>query len=325
MSEARRKVTAMAGQAGLDEGKAGTCAIIVSEMGTNLLKHAKDGEILMRSVAHGSRQGLEILAIDRGPGMVSVGRSLEDGHSTSGSPGTGLGAIVRMATEFDIHSLPERGTSLVARIWNSALDSRGELVTGVINVAKPGESVSGDAWLSESSGRRTICAVVDGLGHGPQAAEASVLAIESLRNHRDGSLAEQVESAHGALRSTRGAALGVSEILHDQGIIKFVGIGNIMAAVQQNGTTRNMVSQNGILGHQFRRVTEFQYPWSESAMLIMCSDGINTHWDVGPYPGLTARDPSLIAAALYRDFARGHDDTTVMVLKLRLPGNNPNP
>ena len=90
-----------------------------------------------------------------------------------------------------------------------------------------------------------------------------------------------------------------------------------MASICQVGSSRNMVSQNGILGHQIRRVTEFQYPWPESAMLVMCSDGINTHWDINAYVGLAARDPSLIAATLYRDFSRGRDDTTVVVLKKR--------
>jgi hypothetical protein len=134
-----------------------------------------------------------------------------------------------------------------------------------------------------------------------------------------------VDFAHGALRSTRGAALGVAEILHDQSLIKFVGIGNIMAAVHLNGTSRNMVSQSGILGHQVRRITEFQYPWSPEAMLVMCSDGINTHWDVNCYPGLASRDPSLVAATLYRDFSRGRDDTTVTVLKMPATVTDPTP
>ena len=112
-----------------------------------------------------------------------------------------------------------------------------------------------------------------------------------------------------------GVEIAVAEILHDQQLVKFVGIGNIMASVYQAGGTRSMVSQNGILGHQIRRVTEFQYPWSDSAILVMCSDGINTHFDLNPYAGLAARDPSLIAATLYRDFSRGRDDATAVVLK----------
>jgi anti-sigma regulatory factor (Ser/Thr protein kinase) len=324
VAEARRKATELAGRVGLDETRVGTCAVIASEMGTNLVKHAKDGEIFLRTVAHGSMQGIEIVALDRGPGMASVGHALQDGHSTAGSSGNGLGAIVRMATEFDIHSMPGRGTGLVARIWNGVVSGARNapaVRTGVINLAKPGESISGDAWLSESIGRRTLCAVVDGLGHGPQAAQAARLAIESLQKHCEVSLTEQIDFAHGALRSTRGAALGLAEILHDQQVIKFVGIGNIMAAVHQNGTARNMVSQNGILGHQIRRVTEFQYPWSESALLVMCSDGINTHWDLNQYAGLAGRDPSLIAATLYRDFTRGRDDTTVIVIRMPAGGS----
>ena len=319
VSDVRRKVTALAGRAGLDETQAGTCAVIATEMGTNLVKHAQEGEMFLRTLPNGSVRGIEIVSIDRGPGMENVGRALQDGHSTAGSSGTGLGAIGRMASEFDMHSLPGRGTAFVARIWNRAAPGLAKAprpLTGVICLPKPGESVSGDAWLSHSSGRRTLCAVVDGLGHGPLAAQAAALAIESLREHADSSLAEQIEFAHGALRPTRGAALGLAEILHDRNQVNFVGIGNIMAAVLQDSKARNMVSQNGTLGHQVRRVTEFQYPWSDSAMLVMCSDGINTHWDVYRYAGLSSRDPSLVAATLYRDFARGRDDTTVVVLKM---------
>ncbi|MEP6890896.1 MAG: ATP-binding SpoIIE family protein phosphatase [Nitrospirota bacterium] len=320
VGDARRKVTALALRAGLDETRAGVCAVIATEIGTNLVKHAKDGEIFIRALSPTPAHGIEILALDRGPGMGNLNRALQDGHSTAGSSGTGLGAIGRMASEFDIQSVPGRGTALVARIWNGHPPSTYEslpAVTGVISRAMPGETVSGDGWLSNTSDRRTVCAIADGLGHGPLAAQASTCAIESLRTYGALPLVEQIDRAHGALRATRGAAVGVAEILHDQRIVKFAGIGNIMAGVIQNETTRNMVSHNGILGHQIGRVTEFQYPWSESAILIMCSDGISTRWDLKSYDGLMSRDPSLIAAVLYRDFTRGRDDATVIVFKHR--------
>ena len=319
VADVRRKATALATQNGLDETQVGSCAIIATEMSTNLVKHAKEGEIFLRALIDDLARGIEIVAIDRGPGMDNVGRAFQDGHSTAGSSGNGLGAIGRMASEFDIHSLPGQGTGLIARMWNRAasrLPKIQKAATGVVCLAKRGETVCGDAWLTESSGTRSLCAVVDGLGHGPLAAEASSLAIESLRQHSQAPLVEQVELAHGALRPTRGAALGIAEILHDKGQVNFVGVGNIMASVHHNGTSRSMVSQNGTLGHQMKRVTQFQYPWSESAILVMCSDGINTHWDIKPYAGLNSRDPSLIAATLYRDFARGRDDTTVVVMKM---------
>ncbi|MEO6308623.1 MAG: ATP-binding SpoIIE family protein phosphatase [Nitrospiraceae bacterium] len=318
VADVRRRIAALAGQVGFDETRAGVCAVIATEIGTNLVKHAKEGEIFLRTLSYGSSAGIEILALDRGPGMGNLNRALQDGHSTAGTSGNGLGAIGRMASEFDIHSMPGRGTALVARIWNSdALHTRESrpTVTGVVSRAMPGETVSGDGWLYHSSDRRTVCAIADGLGHGLLAAQASTCAIESLRAHGTASLLEQIDRAHLALRATRGVALGVAEIQHDQRIVTFSGIGNIMAAVIQNGTIRNMVSQNGILGHQIGRVTEFQYPWSPSAILIMCSDGISTRWDLKSYEGLMSRDSSLIAAVLYRDFARGRDDATVIVFK----------
>ncbi|HVG03160.1 MAG TPA: ATP-binding SpoIIE family protein phosphatase [Nitrospira sp.] len=318
VGEARRRVTTLATRAGLDETQAGTCAVIASEMATNLVKHAQDGDIVLRTLGNGAVGGIEMISIDRGPGIDNINRAIQDGHSTAGSSGSGLGAMRRMASEFDVHSLPGRGTVLVARVWErtaSTLPTLPRFLTGVICLPIPGEQVSGDAWLSESSGRRTLCAVVDGLGHGPLAAEAAQLAIKTFRAHPDLALSELTECVHDALRSTRGAVFGAAEILHDQRLINFVGVGNIMAAVHLNGTSRHLVFQDGILGHQIGRIKELQYPWTSESMFVMCSDGIKTQWAVNPYQGLVDHDPSLIAATLYRDFSRGRDDTTVMVLK----------
>jgi anti-sigma regulatory factor (Ser/Thr protein kinase) len=316
VSEARQRATALAELAGLGETQTGVCALIASEMGSNLVKHAKEGQILLRALMHGPIPGIEMLSIDRGPGMGNVNRALQDGHSTAGSSGTGLGALSRVASTFDIHSKPGQGTVLVARVWKDHSPRRDTFlgtVPGVVRMPIPGETVSGDAWLFESSGKRTLCAVADGLGHGPLAAEASSAAMASLLEHRDAPLVEQIELAHETLKSTRGAALGIAEILHDRGIINFSGIGNIMATVLQDGVARHMVSQNGILGHQMRQAKEFQYPWSESATLVLCSDGISTRWDLTSYVGLMMRDASLIAATLYRDYGRRTDDATVLV------------
>ena len=128
---------------------------------------------------------------------------------------------------------------------------------GVICIAKPGEDLCGDGWMYEGMSDRGLYSTVDGLGHGPLAAEASVAAVTSIRQNITGSPAEQIERAHGALRSTRGAAMAVAEILYEQGLVRFAGIGNVSASIVQGQETRSMVSQNGIVGHQVRRVTEY--------------------------------------------------------------------
>ena len=74
---------------------------------------------------------------------------------------------------------------------------------------------------------------------------------------------------------------------------------------------------NGTAGHTAARLQEFQYPLPKDALIVMHSDGLGTHWDLGAYPGLRTRDPSTIAGVLYRDFSRRRDDVTVVAIKVR--------
>src|SRR5690349_12012149 len=102
--EVRREAARLASQAGLGEAECGKVSIIATELGTNLSRYAHGGEILLRSFRVAGSAGVEILAIDRGPGMPNVARCLEDGYSSGGTPGNGLGAVRRLASEFDIYS-----------------------------------------------------------------------------------------------------------------------------------------------------------------------------------------------------------------------------
>jgi hypothetical protein len=66
------------------------------------------------------------------------------------------------------------------------------------------------------------------------------------------------------------------------------------------------------VGHECRKIQTFSYPWSEVSVLVLYSDGLQTRWTLDRYPSLASRDPALVAAVLYRDFARGRDDVTVV-------------
>ena len=98
-------------------------------------------------------------------------------------------------------------------------------------------------------------------------------------------------------------------------VVRFSGIGNISGVVCLDGVSRLAVSTNGTLGHQVHAFREYQYPWRSDGLLVMHSDGVSGRWRLDEYPGLCQRDPSLIAAILYRDFARSRDDATVVVAK----------
>jgi hypothetical protein len=92
-------------------------------------------------------------------------------------------------------------------------------------------------------------------------------------------------------------------------------VGNVACAVVAGAATRHLVSHSGIVGHSMRKVQEFAAPWPSGALLVMHSDGVASHWDLGAYPGLSARHPAVIAAVLYRDFWRRRDDVTVVAAR----------
>jgi anti-sigma regulatory factor (Ser/Thr protein kinase) len=314
---ARQSATRLAAEQGLDEHQAGKVSLVVTEAATNLVKHGGGGEILVGPAADAA--GVSVLALDRGPGMANPAACLRDGFSTSGTSGTGLGAISRLATRFDIHSVPGAGTVLMATVALARQGPRQDAFEcGGVSVPAPEETVCGDAWATAPVADGVKVIVVDGLGHGPLAHEAAAAAVQAFRSTVARPLPEAMEAVHGALKSTRGAAVALASIDVRRRIVTFIGIGNIMGGVLGDGPTRSMVSHGGIAGHGTVRVQPFTYPWPErGGMLVMCSDGITTQWSLDGYPGLRQRDPAVIAGVLYRDHVRGRDDATVVVVRER--------
>ena len=319
VAEARRAATALAGRLAFGEAGIGEVALIVTEAATNLIKHTSGGEIILYALQSGKIGGIQVLALDRGPGMANPAQALRDGYSTTGSPGSGLGAIERFASSFDIHSVPGVGSVLLASLWSTPVPAMPSppLEVGAVSLPKPGEEVCGDRWAVVRFPERTLILVADGLGHGPGAAEAALEAVQTFHEHTALTPAAIVETIHAALRSTRGAAVAVTEVAPSHEALRFAGVGNISGVVLSSEGSRQMVSHNGIAGHSARKIQEFTYPWLSGALLILYSDGLLTHLHPERYPGLLKRYPDLIAATLYRDYARGRDDVTVVVARER--------
>lgn len=324
VGEVRRACESLAADAELGDTERGSLAIIVTELATNLARHARKGRILLSRIERRGAAGIEVLALDEGPGIPSLARAFEDGYSTGGSAGKGLGAIRRLSNEFDLYSRPGEGggagTICVARVW--APEARepdpSPLEAGVACVPLAGERVCGDGWAVLGDGDRTLVAVADGLGHGPDAAVAATEALRVIRAHVGRPPAALIQLAHGALRPTRGAAVSIASIDHRRSTVTFAGVGNVSAVLlAADGGSRTLVALNGTVGHAMRSVQDFHHPWPPGGALVMHSDGINTRWRMDAYPGLMMHAPSLIAGALFRDSARGRDDATVVALRER--------
>lgn len=319
----RRAARKMATEIGLDETEAEEVAIVVSEACTNLLKHVGHGEILLHTTGeeHAPFPRLELLALDRGPGMQNLEQCIKDGFSTSSTSGQGLGAIVRLSTESDFYSVPRKGTAILARWFSPApkkvvSDDGPAMRIGAVNIPKPGQDSCGDSWGALQSNQQVTILVADGLGHGPEANHASSEAVRVLQNYADLSPKVLLERVHLALRSTRGAAVAVARIDMDAGKLTFAGIGNISGQIYSlTQGRRHLVSVNGTSGHEGQRLREFTYDWPSDGLLVLHSDGLVSGTALEPYPGLARHDPGLIAGVLYRDCSRGNDDSTVVVVK----------
>lgn len=318
VGEVRRLATSMAGRLGFDEQDQGRVALILTEAANNAVLHGGGGEIVLRSF-HGSSPGIEAIIADRGPGMVDIGRAFRDGYSTAGTPGGGLGAVVRLSNKFDIYSAAGAGTVLLVQVCSRAAppssSSKGRLDTGAVCLPKAGETDCGDAWAIARTGSRHVMIVADGLGHGPDAAKASRQAISTFHTRLNLPPADLLGEIHLALRSTRGAAVAVAVLDPALREIRYAGVGNIAGAIVTGEESRSMVSHNGTLGHEVRKIQEFTYPWPQGALVIMHSDGLQTQWRLDRYPGLFTRAPAVIAGLLYRDFSRRRDDVTVAAVR----------
>src|SRR4051794_25187070 len=115
VAEARRMAGDLARRSGFDEVDAGRVALVATELATNLVRHGGGGTLVAESFEDADGSGVELLSLDKGPGMADVQRSFSDGYSTAGSAGTGLGAVSRVADRCVVFSRPGEGTALMAR------------------------------------------------------------------------------------------------------------------------------------------------------------------------------------------------------------------
>ena len=316
---ARREAVAIAKEMNFDEERCGRVALVVTEQGTNLIRHASGGRLLLGQQGIDGTGCFEVLALDGGPGIANVERCIRDGYTTGNTPGTGLGAVKRQSDEFAFFSALGAGTVMVARVGRVHVDESshqgGFLVSGIC-LAAPGESECGDGWAVRVGEDRLRVMVADGLGHGPMAAQASTAATDVF-GVAEGAPSVVLERTHQALGATRGAAIAMAQLDARDATVTFAGAGNVIGRLVSGLEDRSLLSQHGTVGLQIRRVKDVTYPWPEHAILIMHSDGITSRWSLANVGGLLQCDPSVIAGWIIRDHCRGRDDVTVVVVKRR--------
>jgi anti-sigma regulatory factor (Ser/Thr protein kinase) len=307
VGEARRAAHTLANFE-LNAELAGKVALAATELANNLMLHASGGELLIQTLGPEDSPLIELLAIDRGPGMSDISRCMSDGYSTAGTPGTGLGAVRRLASEFDIASVPGEGTIVMARFG-----ARGEPRFGAVSIPMTGEIDCGDAWHIVTDANGIAVMVVDGLGHGTFAAEAARSCVAAFQGAPFDSPREILQRANRAMAKTRGGAAAVARL--SNGSLTYGGVGNITGYLVSAEKSQGLVSHNGTLGLHQRPAQQLEYRVEPGALLVMHSDGVSARWNLKQRAELLRAHPAIVAAALYRDHGRdGRDDATVVVL-----------
>jgi anti-sigma regulatory factor (Ser/Thr protein kinase) len=334
IGQARRALKRCASKLDFSDRQLAEVDIAVKEIGSNAIKFGRaTGQFYFAATdVNIDPIGIEILYIDKGPGIEDTLLALEDGYTTSGSMGAGLGAVKRMADEFYIYSmmrnstrrlsLYERtthGTAIVVRKFiarDRERDLNGPSRWGAFTRPQAGQDINGDGYYIKTFENRQIVAIIDGLGHGEGASLATAAAVASIEVNSGAGVEAIIRAAHEALRPTRGAVMGLAAIDYPSRTIEYSGIGNTDFRVLGGGKPLRFISLNGTLGSRLDRVKVFKEELPRASTIVLSTDGISDRWDPESYPGLLGLDPQLLCAVILRDYGRANDDATILCGRL---------
>jgi anti-sigma regulatory factor (Ser/Thr protein kinase) len=322
VGEARRAARTIAATLGFPPAVAEEIALAVTELASNLIRHAGGGTLALTPLSPDGRVGLEVESVDQGPGIADVEQALGDRYSTAGSRGTGLGAVNRLMDELDIASRPGSGTRVVCRRWRRDYPVSTHacpLDAGVATRARQLDPANGDAFVVKHWAETLLVGVIDGLGHGPVAKSAARAAQAYAESHFDLPLDQIFRGAGRACRATRGVVMALARFDWGRGRLAFASVGNIEVRVFPLSRAFNFSVRRGVVGLNAPSAVVTEHPWPPGHALVLHSDGLASHWSWSDFPGLTDRPAPAIAQELLRRLAKEDDDATVIVVKEAAP------
>lgn len=311
IAEARTRVRTLG--SGLPRDVVERLVAAASELGTNHLVHAKQGEIGVRAISRQGVAGLEVIAADRGAGIADPDAALSMvAPRSAGSLGVGLGAVRRLTHEVDFDVRMSEGSCVAGRVFAEPLDGKSEV--GIYGRPHPDEQVSGDGAALVRDGQRAVLAVIDGLGHGPSAREAAVLAAESVRTHALEGASAVARACHEAVAGTRGAVLSVCDVT--AGEVEHIGLGNISVRFVRPRQSRRATGIGAVLGSTgaIDRLRPERFAIERGELVVMYTDGITRAARIADELALLREHPIAIAQHLVHNHARAHDDALVAIL-----------
>lgn len=322
INPARRTAKEIALSIGFDEKTSEEIMLAVSELASNVSKHAYNGRILIIPVHENEHDGIQIESIDNGPGIPDVDEAIADGFSTTGSLGYGLGTVNRMMDEFKIISErgPKSGTHVICKRWlrkEKTIIKSGQFDLGAATRPHPNMTVNGDAYVIKRWEDNALAAVIDGLGHGQFAHLASQKACQYIESHYYLPLEELFRGVERSCRATRGVVMAIAKFDWIQKRLTYASIGNIEAKIFGSNNYMNFIIRRGILGARAVRPHVTEHVWETHYIMVLYSDGIKSHWSWDDFSEYMKEPATSLAQRLLRSLARDNDDATVVVVKGR--------
>ena len=189
---------------------------------------------------------------------------------------------------------------------------------GVAKFVLPGQGESGDQHLVCCNRNGILVAAIDGIGHGEAAANAARAAAALLRSSADEPIISLVERCHEKLRATRGVVLSLAFIEPGQGMMTWLGVGNVqgvlMRADAKNGNAQeSLLLRAGVVGSQLPALQGTVLPITQGDTLFLATDGVRSDFSMA----LSAREnPQRAADRILEHYGSGNDDALVLVARL---------
>ena len=192
---------------------------------------------------------------------------------------------------------------------------------GVAGVALPGFSESGDRHMFQPFDGGALVAVMDGLGHGPEAAAAAVAACSILESNAGENVISLVQRCHDALKNTRGATISLASFNFRDSLMTWTGVGNVQGIFLRADKTRNdreesLLLRPGVVGSHLPSLQAAVLPVSPGDSLAFATDGVESSFD---YSAVRCQPPGRAAETILARHAKGKDDALILVARYREP------
>ena len=321
-----QRVRESAALSDLEAGDLATLLTVVSELASNIHKHAGRGSIRLERVAGGGGADIRVESVDEGRGIPDIPLAMQDHFSTAGTLGLGLPGIRRLSQEFSITSEPGKGTCVRATVrCRSARSAVPGLPRGHAGVVKgwevgrcvrpvPGLRDCGDALVVRPLGEAVLLVVIDGTGHGASAHRAAAAAASAVEGGSWIGIHDLLQHVHSRLAGTVGASVGALLLDRRARRFSYAAVGNTSAS-REVGEPWRGVSRDGMLGERMPSVLVQQGDVAEGDVFVMTSDGVGSIARSLMPARAARRDATGLAHDLVTELGRAHDDASCLVAR----------